>query len=530
MKKYSIKYLMFALLFSATSCEKYLDINDNPNDPTVVQPELVLPAGLVRTASLAVAYNTYGASLGGYIANAGGFSGFGALLNYNFTPGFLSNWGGSYDNLLDYKYVIDNSEGVDELAYFNAVAKIMTVYGYQLLVDAHGDIPYTAALQSDANTTPAYDNAPAIYQDLVNKLDEAIGIIDNAQFPRALGFSADPMFGEDREPEEQMNLWKQFANTVKLRLLIRVSEVPALQDFVNSEFASFDEELGILTEDAIVNPGYELNKPNPTWSSWGYTTTGNVATSSRVPTYYVYGYYDGNKLTDPGRGSVIYNDFGDGSRPTPLNQLGVEQNNPPIRANYSPWYTGVRESASNISNALGIVKGPSQGQPILLLSEAYFLLAEAQLRGLLSGDAEESFEAGIAASFGYLYTTVSGTVDAGKDVDEDVETYLTDNSGSTLVNFSGNTEQKTEAIITQKYIALNMIHSHEGWNDYRRTGYPRTNPDADRYNNMASVNSNSTRLDELPTILLYPQTEFAYNPTNVRVLNQFSDLIFWAKQ
>ena len=516
---------MVALVLSTTSCEKYLDINENTNSPTTVQPDLVLPSGIVGSAAQSAAYNNYGGSLVGYIANAGGFSGFGALLNYDFTPGFFSNWTGTYDNLNDYKYVIDQTEGDDHAAYFNAAAKIMTAYMYQLVVDAHGDVPYTDALQGTDNLTPSYDSAPAIYQDLVAKLSEAISIIDNAENPTALNSASDPLFGGD------MDLWKRFANTIKLRMLVRISGVSSLQDFVSSQFSSLDESIGFLEDDAIANPGYVLDRPNPTWSRWGYTTTGNVANSSRVPTFYIYGYYDGNKLNDPGRGSLIFNDFGNGDRPTPLNQLGVEQDNPPIRSNYSPWYTGVRESASSISNALGVVKGSSQGEPLMLAAESYFLQSEAQLKGYISGDAKESFESGIAASFVYLNKNVNGDVNESEAL-SDVELYFASNNSSKLVNFdlAASDEEKMEAIITQKYIALNMIHGHEAWNEYRRTGYPRTSPSADKYNNFASINSNSTRPDELPTILLYPQTEFAYNPTNVKTLNHFSDLIFWAKQ
>ncbi|MGV3763343.1 SusD/RagB family nutrient-binding outer membrane lipoprotein [Parapedobacter sp.] len=525
MKKISLKIAAVALVISTVSCEKYLDINENPNSATEVQADLILPTAIVGSAAQSAAYNTYGGSLVGYIANAGGFSGFGSLLNYNFTPDDLTNWAGTYDNLNDYKYVIDRTEGDDQLSYLNAAAKIMTAYMYQLVVDAHGDVPYTEALQGTDNLTPKYDSAPEIYQNLVAKLNEAISIIDNAEFPLSLNSSSDPLFGGD------MDLWKQFANTVKLRMLVRVSGVSSLQDFVTSEFNSIDESIGFLEEDAIVNPGYVLDRPNPTWSRWGYTTTGNVANTSRVPTFYVYGYYDGNKLNDPGRGGLIFNDFGNSERPTPLNQLGVEQGNPPIRPNYSPWYTGVRESASSITNALGVVKGPSQGQPVLLAAESYFLQAEAQFRGYISGDAKESFESGIAASFIYLNKDVNGEADEDAAL-EDVGTYLADNSSSKLVNFdlAVSDEEKLEAIVTQKYIALNMVHGHEAWNDYRRTGYPRTNPNADKYNNFASTTSNATRPDELPTMLLYPQSEYAYNPTNVKTVNHFTDLIFWAKQ
>src|SRR5690606_22530533 len=121
---------------------------------------------------------------GGFIANAGGFSGFGNLLNYNLTPGDYNNlWTTTYhDPLQDLKYVITSTEGDDKYAYFNAAAKIMMVVNYQRLVDAFGDIPYTEALRADEGiVAPKYDDAATIYRDLFSKLNEAISTIDNAQ-------------------------------------------------------------------------------------------------------------------------------------------------------------------------------------------------------------------------------------------------------------------------------------------------------------------------------------------------------------
>lgn len=510
-------------MISFTSCDKFLDINENPNQPTAVNVDLVLPTAIVRAASLSVSYSSYGGHLAGQIANAGGFSGFGAMLTYRFTPGYYSQWESAYDNLNDLQYVIDNTEGDNYMALFNGVAKIMTALEFHRLVDQHGDIPFTEAVKGNQNVAPRYDDDMEIYQALIDRIDEGLTVINNASFPKNLGAASDPLFKGD------INKWKQFANTLKLRLLIRMSGVSALSSFVNQKFAALEKNF--LTDDALVNPGYVKDRPNPTWSTWGYTTTGNVATSSRVPTYFIYGFYDGNKLVDPGRGSVIFNDFGNASRPTPLNQLGNEVGNPPIRTGYSPWYTGIRESASSITDALGVVKGPSQGQPLMLAAESYFLQAEAQLKGFIPGDAKTSFENGIKASFRYLYKTVAGTVAAGKNVDADFQKYKDDNSISYLVNFDEATtdEERLEAIITQKYIALNMITAEESWNDYRRTGYPKHDIAGNRYYNMASVTSEASTPDKLPTILKYPQSEYDYNPENVKDLNVFGDKVFWAK-
>jgi len=87
--------------------------------------------------------------------------------------------------------------------------------------------------------------------------------------------------------------------------------------------------------------------------------------------------------------------------------------------------------------------------------------------------------------------------------------------------------QRLEAIITQKYIAVNMVNSDEGFNEFRRTTYPVTSPTGDAYNNIASLLSTSTRADKLPSRILYPSSEQSLNSGNYKVVNQFSDLIFW---
>lgn len=514
-----------AITFALSSCSDYLDINDNPNNAISVQPELILPGAIVTTASSQVAYNTYGGSLVGYVANAGGFSGFGNFLTYDFVPGTYSQWG-TYDNLLDYKYVIDGSQSDPSLQYFWAAAEVLSVYQFHKLVDQHGDIPYSEALQGKVNYAPKYDEAPAIYLKLIERLNQAIELFsaDGSTF-KALSADSDPLFNGNIEQ------WKRFANTLKLRLLIRVSNVDSFKAEVNREFGNLDLNIGFLTNDAIVNPGYVKDRPNPTWSTWGYNTSGNAVATSRIPTFYIYGYYDGNKLNDEWRGAIIFNDFGNVSRPTPLNQLGNENGNPSVRSGYSTWYTGIRASASSITDALGVVKGPTQGQPIFLAAESYFLQAEAQLLGLLGGDLNTSFEQGIKASFRYLYTDVNNTLATDKNVETDFASYQAANPNSYLVNISKATSQseKLEAIITQKYIAFNQIAGEEAWNDYRRTGFPRTVPSGGKYVDFASLTSQSPRPDRLPTIIKYPASEYNYNAENTKDVDHFSDKVFWAK-
>jgi hypothetical protein len=246
MKKTNIKLWAGALLvlFTVSSCEDKLNINDNPNSPITADINLVLPQAITASANVASQFNSYGGHFGGYIANAGGFSGFGNLLNYNLTPGDYNGlWVNTYqDPLKDLKYVIDNTEGQGQYAYYNASAKIMTAFLYQKLVDTFGNIPYSQALRGEEGiVAPAYDDAATIYQDLFAKLDESIDIIQTAQasttvLPLRLTAAADPLYSEITDAEDQATEWARFANTLKLRILLRLTGKTEFNAFVTSGF------------------------------------------------------------------------------------------------------------------------------------------------------------------------------------------------------------------------------------------------------------------------------------------------------
>lgn len=509
-------------LFLASSCDDYLDVNENPNAATSADVQLVLPQAIVASANIANQFNNYGGHFGGFIANAGGFSGFGTLLSYNLTPNDYNGlWVNTYqDPLTDLKYVIDQTEGIDEFAHYNAAAKIMTVVNYQRLVDTFGDIPYTDALKgAEGINTPAYDDAETIYLDLLATLDEAIDVIDNATFPLGLTAATDPLFEEYGTSAAGHALaWKKYANTLKLRILIRLSST---RD-VTALFGGLDAGIGFLDSDAIVNPGYEKNRPTPVWATWGRTTADALANSSRVPTSFSFAFYGGTgaKISDPARGETIYVNF----PATPTNQLGNEIGNPTIVPGQVTW-------ASNQAGFLntGVLKGPAMGQPLMLKAESHFLQAEAQLKGFLGGAASmnASYYNGIKASFAYLFKTETGTL---IDTTGRVATYKTSNPTNRLVHIEQATTdaQRLESIITQKYIALNMINSDEAFNEYRRTGFPVSVPGGGPRLDIASNKSNvNARADRLPTRVMYPSSEQSYNASNYRTVDYTSELIFW---
>jgi hypothetical protein len=527
--KRKLIYSLVGLSLALGSCSDYLNVNENPNSATSATPALVMPQALTASGGLASTFNNYGAALGGFQANAGGFAGFGSFISYNYTSSdYAGLWSLSYSNLKDYEYVFQQTTEARN-AYYHAAARTMKVFVYQKLVDTYNDVPYSDAVRGSNSIAPKYDKASDIYKALILQCDTAIAEITVAQAaavsPLALTPETDPLFKGD------VNKWKRFANTLKLSLLIRGQNSTDLTAAVNAGFTSFNTTVGVITDDALVNPGYrkEDNRQNPIWNTYAYPATSTAVTGtgrSRIATRWILSFYTGSKLADAARASVIYRN---GANITQVNQLGNEVGVPNAPTGFPVWFTG----ATVTTESLGVLKGPSQGMPLMLAAEAQFLLAEAKLIGKVTGLAKINFDAGIVASFNYLYKNSSDVLQSGKTPGPDAIAYQVANATSYLVNYdlALTTAQRLEAIITQKYIAVNMLNSDAAWNEYRRTGYPTiVNGSSNALLTFASLVSASTAANKLPSRVLYPTTEFSYNPGNVPSgVSAFTTKVFWAR-
>lgn len=519
MKK-NYKYFLGLLLISSVfACKKDLDINDNPNAPVEATVRTVLPQALTATANNMSQFNNYGAQVVGYYANGGGVSGWGSIVSYNYqTSEFNGLWSTTYDILTDVKYVLDKSEGDATLTEFNAAAKVLKAYNFQLLVDTYNDVPYTEANQGLGTLLPKYDKGTDIYKSLADLCDEAIASFKTVTTATPAFKIADPLFGGDAKR------WAQFANTLKLKLVLKGK---GKVQFSNT---TFDAAVGFITADASVQPGYTKieGKQNPAWNRWAYSASGAAvsAASQYAVTPWIMSFYDDTKIYDPARANVVFKS----GVSTAVNQLGYQLSDAGRGATPSSWFRG---SNASTYDKIGILKGPDAAQPIMLAAESYFLQAEASLDGTLpAGSAKTAYLSGIEASFRYLYLNNAGTVTAGKDPVADAATYQADNVENPLVNFdlAVTDAQKLEAIITQKYIAFNMLFGHEAWNEFRRTGYPsiRTSG-ADETESFVSIVSESSAPNKLPTRLPYPLSEYKYNAGNIPDADKYTSKIFWAK-
>lgn len=489
MKKYNFltKALVAILLIGGiSSCEEYLDVNTDPNNPTSVSPNLILPVAQHYTA--------------GYMHGDRRVSHLGNMLMYNWSESQGFSWYNDefaylvtttfYSNLFDVAYVNPLKQyqllvNLEDANYKNytAIGKIMKAYHFQILVDLYGDVPYSEALTRSEIASPKYDNAEDIYEDLVVELSEAITLINEAEdiITSVVPGNDDAIFHGD------MLLWKKFANSIKLRILTRQSDLASNQTYITNELAAIATEgSGYIDSDVIISPGYinEENKQNPFWAAFGKSPNGanTLTNNATCATEYIITLLQ--NTNDP-RINRLYETPATG-------HLGLDQGLEP-GPEYAPAFV------SNIGP--GLLISASQGSKIFTLAEDKFNQAELALKGF-GGDAETLYYDGIAASFASLGAGSSAGYTA-----QAIEN----------VNYAASSD-KLEAIITQKWLAVNGTTAEQSWFDYNRTGFPSNLP-------ISAEASTSDR----PVRLFYPASELSSNAANVPTQpDAFTSKIFWA--
>ncbi|HTK21997.1 MAG TPA: SusD/RagB family nutrient-binding outer membrane lipoprotein [Mucilaginibacter sp.] len=493
-KGYIVSLLAVTMLAGTFGCKKgTFEINgDNPNSPTAVPPKYALSAALSGTANLM--YSGVGNVGGnndiinnwmGYWTQSGAYTPSNTFVLYQLTSGTGSgNWDVAYNNLSNYHAMIANLGSDASLSNFKAVGMIMTSFVYQRIVDLYNKAPYTGALVANSKFSYPYDDGSVIYKSITAKLDSAVALIKANPSAADIG-SADIVFGGD------MTMWVKFANTLKLKILMRQTQQSsggslgdagvktALTGYTTADF------LG-AGEDAIANPGYSNAadaQENPLYLDVVATATGNPGINQKYyrANAYAVGFYQAHN--DP-RDSMFY---------YPNDAAGVIKG----RVYGSTNGTEANSIISAISafgrNSSGDYNGPSVGAPIIAATESLFLQAEAIQRGYLTGTLATVYNKAVSESFRLVGVPNASTAAA---------TYVGQADPFTNITLSTN---KINTIITQKWAALNGIDPVESYSDYRRLGIP-TVPVSAYPGNTAT---------HIPYRLPYPTSELNYNSANV---------------
>ncbi|MCF6296742.1 MAG: SusD/RagB family nutrient-binding outer membrane lipoprotein [Flavobacteriaceae bacterium] len=452
----------------------------------------------------------------GTIGNYSGMSYSGA--NAPFIEGQSTDeWDDSYqDYTNNLAAIIRITNDEPDLVNKNAIARIMKVWAFAKVTDTYGDIPYFESNLAplDVIFTPKYDTQKSIYEDFFKELKEAALALDGTKVSYG---GADLVYGGD------VDKWRKFANSLRLRLALRVryaDEAMAIDNM--SDLQASDLILSREDDASMYTTTDVLNNQNALYN--GLLNVGggddfNKRTAGAIinkmdefndPRIKIFA--DTAMATFP-KNNPDYDYFGYRGRPI-LGLVTVEYK--------KPWG---QQTSSLISDFFYV---PVVEIPIIRSSEMHFALAEAALFGLKAGDAQAHYKQGIEDAMNWtkdLYNNAKGqmpeilklmyfeTEETPPWTDADIDILLAHKEitmaesdaflNSSIAMLSGSNEQQLEQIIVQKNIALFPLE-YQNWAEWRRTGYPilQIGPDADVLNGV------------IPRRMGYPFVESTINNAN----------------
>ena len=545
MKKHIFNIASFMMLLTLggglSSCsDSYLeDVNTDDSKAETIDPNAQLTTALLQTYgdfSLMDTYRSYITGFTQYYAGGWNVSNYAGAV-YPKDSEMAYPWNRYYQ--ISIKNLVDAIHRTGDMPNTNAALRIHRAYMMAVLSDIYGDIPCTEAGMSfiDGNATPKYDTQEEVYDFIFSELKACAA---------QLGTGTDAISGDVTSLGGDSEAWKRYANTLRLRYAMRISDVAP--ERARTEFESaLNADGGIISsadEDAYIKYidapftlydgaadldfranalGEMIYGQDPQSPSFVSSTLFNYMKKMHDPRLYriarcyihttrsqtdtsgnfdvtdevlAWGERGGEGIVPCNVGDAWWSDWvsapANSDIPT-LDSLatlypdkGYDKNNYPARM---------------IRPTIAVAFCNADCPGILITSaEVEFLLAEAASKGWnVPGDAESHYEAGIRASMQMLnnyYDIVS------KISDEEIEEYIAENPLG---------DNPRESINTQAWI-LHLTNPNEGWANLRRSDYPAL---ADR--TLLPVRGDFPHEDpnmQTPVRLRYPLLEARYNSVN----------------
>tara|TARA_R110001583_G_scaffold86860_1_gene226674 strand:+ start:3274 stop:4866 length:1593 start_codon:yes stop_codon:yes gene_type:complete len=466
--KILILFAAIATMVSTSCTDDFEDLNKNPKNITQEQLEgdfqhvgsLYKPIfeniyQYTPAWSYQLQQNLNADVYSGYMTNPRPFVAGANNTTYNLVSGWNDFiWSVPYKNVMNNVKSIENLTK-DEFPALYAVSLILKVEAMHRVSDVFGPIVYTYF--GDLDNPGKYDSQEEAYNAFFADLDTAVENlmteIDSEQFT-----AFDLSYGG-----ENAN-WIKFANSLRLRLAIRISKANPTKAKIEGEKA-LNQSLGVFesnTDGFFVNGSYDhpIKTINNSW--------GDVRMNASMESIL-------GGFNDPRAGNYF-----NLSEDYPNEFKGI-RNGLPLLSNYSDE---IAQKGAYINFSLISDQVLTPKVQLMTTAEVYFLRAEAALREWNgAGDAQTNYELGISTSFEQrgasgVSTYISDNTSTPKDYVDPVNPSNSIAAVSDITiawNGGATNEEKLEKIITQKWIAM-FPEGLEAWSEFRRTGYPKIFP------------------------------------------------------
>jgi len=479
MKALYIKSTLVFLVISlvATSCtDDFEEINSNPNQTEKLStPGLLLP-GIIRGAM----HDSYTGSwrrgnvVADYLANQ-------FVSAFDWSPAdaeeyFLWSY---YGHLRNVQALADLAIAND-LKNYQGISLVLKSFFFQSMTDIYGDIPYAQAIKAKTGNInfPEYDTQESIYNGILQDLALANDLLSSSNE----AVSGDILYNGD------ILKWKKFANSLRLRCLLRISDrvdPTAQMTAIVSDPVAYPLFSGNGDQAALqyLNQlGNEFPRYRGTFGESASENMVNILKGLNDPRLYVF------------------------AQPTVATAGGA-----------NPQYVGVPNGIADESvfnggpdnqSLPGLLWAPLNSSPqfasptaaqtlMMTYGELQLILAEAAERGFISGDPQAYYLQGVKSQFDYYASRIPENFVFPRPSDVlPPDSYYS----QATVAYAGTQEEKLQKIWLQKWLAL-FNCGYEGWSEWRRTGIPQITP---------GPNS----LGFVPVRFLYPLTEQSSNKEN----------------
>ena len=470
MKMKKIISILF-LAFSIVSCENLESINDNPNSPVEVSPQSILPT---------ICKDAFYRSSGGMYAQKMVIQ-----TDGHNTDQFFEWNRGSFDpyntSLLQVKKMEEEATRTESPAYV-ALAKFFRACYFYGLTLRFGDIPFSEALQGEDgdNFSPKYDTQNNVFEGILQNLTDADNELKEVA-DEGVTIDGDLIYNGDASQ------WRKLVNSFHLKVLMTLSHHTTVGSHnIADEFKAVAQKPLMESNDDngqlvyMDQEGSRYPQFNAQWSGYYMDKTYIDRMADRKDPRLFLFCLPTNEAATAGKAVDDFTAYAGGDPAVP----------------YGDNITLVKDGKiSQINDRFRI---HPVGEPTMLMgyAELQQVLAEAVVRGWISGDAKDYYESGVKASFQWYETYAS---DYSQYVTQDAALqYLQED----LVKFSSDltTDEEIERIILQKYFVSFYQGDWDPFFEHLRTGYPS-------FKHVAGT--------EIPYRWMYPDTEYKYNTENV---------------
>ncbi|UIR55270.1 SusD/RagB family nutrient-binding outer membrane lipoprotein [Sphingobacterium sp. SRCM116780] len=426
-------------------------------------------------------------------------------------------WNKYYAGLTQYKEFIRlfNNQSEEDKANKKAMllaAKVLFYDQTQQMVDLVGDIPWTEAGNLMANggdytiSYPKYDKAVDIYTTMLDDLKIMSEDLNTLQIPATFAGSFKT---QDLINNGDLELWKKYCNSLRLRMLTRVS---ASSQFASRATAEIDE----IVKNQTKYPLILTNSENAQIDI--FNVSSDIKSEDIKGAFETDGWY-ANIASKPMIDQMVSTHdprlpilFETGDKAAGV-YIGLDQS-----LNNNEQSTLVRGNTLTIYNRHTLSRNKYIPGILISASQVNFLLAEYYNKTGNAGSAKAAFENGLKESIN-LYSSISKKSDdktvpaAAVPTAAEIATFIS------TVNWDA-ASNKIQLIATQKWLHFNLFQAVENWSEVRRLDYPK----------FTIPTFSSDIQKTVPVKLTLPQAEATYNEANYNVVKDQDNpntKLFW---